>query len=110
MFKFEVIVEDGVIDNIIGNIRMYGLELTNEQCEEFLKENLEIVHELARVEWDFDTVVRETFIDTFADQLVGLSWPIGSSSADETNHFYKEFKKKCDEKGYKFKYDESEEE
>lgn len=70
----------------------FSFDLTNEQIEEYLKEN--------PIKW-FDTVEREDYADYLAKKITGLNFPLNMDTQEYKDNFYKQLTIKSKEMGYK---------
>lgn len=96
VLKFTVEVDDKVIEDIINTInRWYGIKPTQKQVIEILEEDHRLTIDILE---EFDTVMRESFLDAWAYKYVGENWPIGMTSDEETLTFYKKLVEVCKQK------------
>jgi len=71
----------------------FCFDLTNEQIEEYLKEN--------PIKW-FDTVEREDYADYLAKKITGLNFPLNMDTKEYKDNFYKQLTIKSKEMGYRW--------
>ena len=71
----------------------FSFDLTNEQIEEYLKENPIKC---------FDTVEREDYADYLAKKITGLNFPLNMDTQEYKDNFYKQLTIKSKEMGYKW--------
>ncbi len=89
-----------MIEEIIEEMTRYGFTLTTGQVEKYLqiKRAKKDINECG-----FDTVARESYLETLSQKIMGKSWPCGGTPKEEQEEFLKELGEKAAVHNYKWK-------